>query len=149
MEPAANAARRAAPALAGAVLVVTLGCAPALAQTIVYRCVDPAGAIELRQTPCPAHAHGGEIEVEERFTGWVPPSAPEPPRSEPARASPKAPGAGSRGGTSAKRRHECLEQQRKIDEINRALRRGYAPAEGERLRRERRGLEEHLYHHCG
>lgn len=51
----------------------------------------------------------------------------------------------ARGAADARR---CRKKRQQVEDINARLRRGYRPAQGERLRRKRRALEDDLRHYC-
>jgi hypothetical protein len=136
--------------LVAALLALLTTAAAAPAQTTVHRCTGPDGAVEFRQQACPEA--GEEIVIEDWRTGWVPPSGGEtdertedpPRRDEPARR----PAATGNEAAERRRQEQCWNRQRQLDEVSAKLRRGYAPARGDDLRRKRRSLEDYLRQFC-
>lgn len=121
------------------------------AETRVNRCVGPDGAVEFRQQACPGV--GEEVVIEDRHTGWVPSGGegvdddrarPPPGRDEAAR---KAAGAVTEAA-ERRQREQCWNKQRQLDSVSAKLRRGYAPAQGDDLRRKRRSLEDYVRQFC-
>lgn len=53
-------------------------------------------------------------------------------------------------GAAADRRQQqqCWKTRQRLDEVRAKLRRGYKPAQGERLRRQRRRHEDYLFRYC-
>ncbi len=109
----------------------------------IYRCSLPDGGVEFRQGPCPGD--GGDLlePVPQLFSGrqfvWPRPRKrrlhDEEPLSRPGRRKRK----------SADR---CWKTRQKISRIEWKLRKGYRPAEGERLRQRRREYEAYLNRFC-
>jgi hypothetical protein len=113
--------------------------------TSVYRCVASDGAIEFRQTPCSAGSDGGEIGIDDRKTGWTPPTkAVRGPKRNDARWA-RSPDA---DGSRDKRDEKCFKKRQQLEDINWQLRRGYKPSKGDRLRHRRRADEQYLRRYC-
>jgi hypothetical protein len=136
--------------LVAALLALLAAGTAAAAETRVNRCVGPDGAVEFRQGACPAA--GEEIVIEDWRTGWVPPARAEPDERSgeaPSPASPaRAPTAAGSEAAERRRKEQCWNRERQLDEVSAKLRRGYAPARGDDLRRKRRSLEDYLRQFC-
>jgi hypothetical protein len=120
---------------------------PSAAQTTVYRCTDSDGSVEFRQQPCNTGAAEEALTVEDRQTGWVPPSGSASPDATAKRT--RAPrGTRRASGTDPRQAERCWEKRRQLEEVEAQLRHGYKPARGERLRRRRSGYEEYIGRFC-
>lgn len=133
-------------------LVCLLLAAAAGADTTVYRCVGPDGEPMFSQQACPgtllelaapeAPARAAGLRDSER--AWL--QAREREIRRDGRRAPKA----AADPRQAKRAvHQCQSKRRALDQVNADLRRGYKPAQGERLRRRRQAYEEYLAAFCG
>ncbi|MGB5733297.1 MAG: hypothetical protein WBM40_02490 [Thiohalocapsa sp.] len=119
----------------------------ALAQASVYRCVAPDGSVEFRQRACQA-AHGStQIEIEDNHTGWVPPAAEEPAKSDTKKRTKKRQAA-SPADDKDRYADRCWSKQQQIERINTELRAGYSPQRGVKLRRRRTEYEAFLSRYC-
>ncbi len=136
------------------VLLVTCcrAAGPLQAGVSVYRCTDSAGRVELRQTYCPS-GDQQQLQVEIGNVGWV--------RSKSTAGSGQMTGAkrktGRRTSKSEKseapppdeaRQHRCWKAKNNLERIQRQLRQGYRPAQGEKLRQRRREQEQYLQRFC-
>lgn len=121
------------------------------AEAAIYRCKGNAGVVEFRQTPC-EEGDGGVIDVDIRTTEWIDLNKHQ--TSQPASV-----------GNRKKRKRQsnkpvstevdddrqskaCWRVKSKIEQIEWKLRKGYKPAQGERLRRQRREKEAYLRRFC-
>jgi len=142
--------QQSAPAFAGIILASCLLLSawpqPAFSDgTSVYRCLAPDGAIEFRQTLCSAGADGEEISVDDRKTGWTPPTkAVDGPKRNDARRARDH----DAGDSKDKRDEKCFKKRQQLQDINWQLRRGYKPSKGDSLRHRRRAYEEYLTRYC-
>jgi len=112
----------------------------------VFRCTSPDGAVEFRQAPCRERDSSTRIDIDDSPTGWVPPvpaAGPRPSRS--ARPRFTKPAQVEQDPALADR---CWKKQRQLDAVNRQLRAGYKPVQGERLRRRRRDYEAYIHRFC-
>ena len=139
------------------VSVVLLVCLSLLSpvRAEIYRCVGDSGEPSFTHLPCaqgstlkvpPAAAAGGagsglrpaeqawlaERERERR------PARTARPRAEPAKHRNKA----------RVQAYRCRSKRRSLDEVRARLRRGYKPAQGEKLRNRRRAYEDYLATYC-
>jgi hypothetical protein len=112
----------------------------------VYRCVAPNGSIEFRQYPCHERDSATRIEIDDSRTGWVPPvSADAPASARPKQPRFTKPAIVEQDPALADR---CWKKQRQLNDVNRRLRAGYTPVQGERLRQRRRDYEAYLHRFC-
>jgi hypothetical protein len=132
--------------LVAGLLLLSFG---AQAQSTLYRCRGDQSEPLFSNVPCtgtavlapsaPADAPAGGIRAAEK--AWL--------RSREASRRPasrfKHPPAVARGAADARR---CRKKRQQAGDVSARLRRGYRPAQGERLRRKRRALEDYLRHHC-
>lgn len=111
----------------------------------VYHCTDDAGRVLFSDRPCdgaaqkpvrqPAAPRVGTRQPEMQLPGAPVSGRPAPPRNTALR-------------TAADPELRCAGLGRRLEQVNAQLRRGYAPAEGERLRARRRDLEDRLRGEC-
>jgi hypothetical protein len=120
------------------------------AQTNVYRCTTPAGAVEFRQFPCADGSDEEALVIKDRKTGWTP-ATPE------TGATTKAAGkrrkrtqkSTVKGDSSRARREErCWKKRQLLEEVNWKLRRGYKTGQGVTLRRRRQAYDDYIDHYC-
>jgi len=112
----------------------------------VYRCSDETGGVLFQQIPC---AGGNEIELDVPVTEWV--AAPKPTSKQRSGRSAKngSQAALSRAARARERQQKaCWRAEQRIERIEGTLRRGYSPARGERLRRQRREQQDYLRTFC-
>lgn len=117
---------------------------PLTTMASVYRCPDASGAVLFQQMPC---AEGVELELDVRATEWV--AAPESKsdkRKAPVRKNPRQRTQLAR--ESARQEKACWKARQRIEKIEWALRKGYKPARGERLRQQRREQQDYLRQFC-
>jgi hypothetical protein len=114
------------------------------AGTTVYRCVTPNGDIELRQSRCPDGADEEELSVQDRRTGWIPPSD----ADEGAAVVGKRRNASIDDPARTRRDEQCWKKRQQLDDVNWKLRRGYAPSKGDVLRHKRRSYEDYIDRYC-
>ncbi len=130
-------------------LYLTLFCNAGHAGETVYRCPDAQGHIQFQQHPCSGDA-GEEIYVEAESKIWAPvPNAREIISEGSARQNKPRKKGSTRRGKSSGSDKSCWKAEQKIERIQWKLRKGYKPAEGERMRQQRRELEEYLRRFCG
>jgi hypothetical protein len=121
----------------------------------IFRCQGASGEPEFRQRPCgestmplplPRDAPPATgLRASER--AWLAAREQGPRRDvqKPRRAGRSE----ARDAQSAARRdYQCRRRQRQLEEVRADLRRGYAPARGERLRRRQRAHEDYLSAFC-
>ncbi|MCW8921170.1 MAG: DUF4124 domain-containing protein [Sedimenticola sp.] len=110
----------------------------------VYRCPDASGAVLFQQMPC---AEGVELELDVRATEWIttPESKPDKRKTQ-ARKRPRQKSQLAR--ESARQEKACWKARQRIEKIEWALRKGYKPARGERLRQQRREQQDYLRQFC-
>lgn len=118
---------------------------PQVGSSAVYRCSDEAGGVLFQQIPC---AGGSEVDLDVPVTEWV-----AAPRSDRGRHSVRSAKSGSQAVSRATRAEErqrkaCWRAEQRIERIDGSLRRGYSPARGERLRRQRREQQDYLRTFC-
>ncbi|MCW8907497.1 MAG: DUF4124 domain-containing protein [Sedimenticola sp.] len=131
-----------------AVLITLLSIltSPRVGSGAVYRCTDEAGGIMFQQIPC---ADGSEVHLDVPVTEWV--AAPRSNREKRSGHSGKSgsQAALSRAARAEERQHKaCWRAEQRIERIEGTLRRGYSPAQGERLRRQRREQQDYLRTFC-
>lgn len=120
------------------------------AETLVYRCFTPEGEVEFRQSPCSDDTEEQEIRIEDRKTGW------EPSHTKVERRSKGSTKSSSRKrktdkdsrAAQAKREEKCWKKHQLLDKVNWKLRRGYKPATGVKLRRQRQEYEAYIRQFC-
>jgi len=117
----------------------------------VYRCPQPDGSIAFQQTAC---SQGEMISVETPASGWNGLRADEQarlknrpqPRNESSKSANKA---GAQTDWQGKGESKtCWGKRQQLEKARTKLRRGYKPAEGERLRRQRDAYEDYLRRFC-
>jgi hypothetical protein len=64
-------------------------------------------------------------------------------------AKPKRSQRRSGSGKVAQQEQRCWRKRQQLERVKAKLRRGYKPAQGERLRRSRKQYEEYLFRYCG
>ena len=123
----------------------------------IYRCTGASGEPSFSHRPCaagsvvvpieksaPARSAGG-LRPGER--SWLQAREREKRRLEQHRAPARA-AASTRTGGGDRRAYQCLRNRRALDAVKADLRRGYKPAQGERLRRRRRAHQDYLDAFC-
>jgi hypothetical protein len=120
------------------------------AETNVYRCTSPSGAVEFRQLPCADGSDEQELVIEDRKTGWKPTAAGVGgTRKNSSKQSKRKRNAESKVGASrAGRTEQCWKKQQLLEEVNSKLRRGYKAQQGIKLRRKRRAYEDYISRFC-
>ena len=121
------------------------------ARAEIYRCVGDSGEPSFTHLPCtggstlkvPPAAAGTGAGLRPAEQAWLAERerrrAPGPrPRAKPATGRHKP-------RTQA---YRCRSKRRSLDEVRARLRRGYRPAQGEKLRRRRRAYEDYLATYC-
>jgi hypothetical protein len=120
------------------------------AQTNVYRCTTPAGAVEFRQFPCADGSDEEALVIKDRKTGWTP-ATPETGATTKAAGKPRKRKQKStvKGDSSRARREErCWKKRQLLEEVNWKLRRGYKTGQGVTLRRRRQAYDDYIDHYC-
>ncbi len=117
----------------------------------VYRCPQADGGVLFQQTAC---SQGEVLRIESPAVGWSglrPAEKAQLQKDRPPTAD-KARSAAARGSqTDWQGRGEskaCWGRRQRLEKARAKLRRGYAPAEGERLRRQRDEHEDYLRRFC-
>ena len=104
----------------------------------VFRCVDEAGKVEFRQGRCPSGREQA-LRIETPKIGWIKPrtrpASDENRKSEPVGSTEKEK---RRSAGESKDRLRCWEGRQKLKRIQWQRRKGYDPAAGEAMRREKR-----------
>lgn len=134
-------------ALAAAAIAPAPGMASPGNDARIYRCTAPDGSVEFRQHPCRNADSSERIRIDDRPSGWTPPSAAAhtPGSKKPARSATRhAPGAGRSGRAG----DACWNKRRQLEDVNWQLRRGYTADQGVKLRRRRRQYEDYIRHRC-
>ena len=116
----------------------------------VYRCNDSSGGVTFQDVPCnggslvavkPVQAAPQGIRASEKR--WL--------RQREQQARRKSRTAVQRGTTQRQARQQeqrCWKKEQQLDKVRARLRRGYKPAQGEKLRRQRRSYEDYLSRYC-
>ncbi len=120
----------------------------------IYRCSGESGEVLFSQLPC---ASAGTVLIRE--SSDVPPSAGglraserawlrerEQKRTLPRRQSGKT--ATRSAAAKVKQAYQCRRKRADLEAIGAKMRRGYKPAQGEKLRRRRRAFEDYLAAFC-
>lgn len=120
----------------------------------IYRCTGESGEASFSQLPCAA---AGTIVIPESRESsssvgglraseqaWL--KARERKRSAPRRQTRET--AEKRTAAKARQAYQCRRKQADLDAIGAKMRRGYKPAQGEKLRRRRRAYEDYLAAFC-
>jgi hypothetical protein len=143
--------RHLVPSLVGLMLIASAG-----ATADIYRCRGSAGEVSYSQHPCAAATRiftpttgaasrepGRGVRASE--TEWL-----ESRRESRAQSAAKSrPAAASRDDKrKAKQAYQCQQKARALDAVSAKLRRGYKPAQGEKLRRRRDGYADYLRTFC-
>lgn len=131
------------------VLLLALWPAAAALATDVYRCTGPDGETMFSQGPCGAQSTPtaiGRAATGQAASGlraaeldWLARA-----ERERAKAVDRRPRSGARPAAGKARGHDCERRRMSLQDINARLRRGYKPAQGERLKQRRRVLEEYI-----
>ena len=114
------------------------------ADVLVYRCADGAGNVTFSDRSCSAPG-------ETRFRQMA---APEPgSRVVDMKALPETPAVSTRPRSHVRHSDStnsrwCNNSKDRLERINAELRAGYSPSRGERLRRQRRSLENEIRERC-
>jgi hypothetical protein len=115
----------------------------------VYRCSDPSGVPRFQSGPC---ADGGEaLQLGEPAARWEPLRPGERRLWEQTRRSEmrrRAPATKPRAGPERASQRSCWQKRQRLDAVAAKLRRGYKPAQGERLRRRRDELQGFIARYC-
>ena len=128
--------------------LVLLPAADVVAQTSVYRCTAPDGAVEFRQLPCTDGSDEESLVIKDRKTGWIPAAtgtktkAADKPRKRATKSSPK------KDSSQSRREEQCWKKRQLLEEVNWKLRRGYKAAQGVKLRRRRQTYEDYIGRYC-
>ena len=129
----------------------------ATVESAIYRCEGEHGEPSFRQRPCghdstvaaPATrtATGGVDGLRASEQAWL--EQRERARRRP-RGTERRPRSSQEAAVRAARKqaHRCRKKGRALDEVKARLRRGYKPAQGEKLRRRRRAYEDYLATFC-
>lgn len=118
------------------------------AETSVYQCTTPGGAVEFRQRPCDQDSDERNLIIKDRKTGWVP-SSPQNDSKPKAREQSSKRRSSARGGSDKARREEqCWKKRQLLDEVEWKLKRGYKASQSNKLRRKRRVYEDYLRQFC-
>ncbi len=123
----------------GLILMILIsGAGHSLAATNVFRCVDEAGKVEFRQSQCPSGREQA-LQIETPNIGWI------KPRTKSAADDNKKVKPTGRAGKKdlqsvgePANRLRCWEGRQRLKRIQWQRRKGYDPATGEEMRRERR-----------
>ncbi|MEE4659530.1 MAG: DUF4124 domain-containing protein [Halieaceae bacterium] len=116
----------------------------------VYQCTDSSGGVAFQDVPCsrgslsvlqPVQAAQPGIRASEKR--WLRQREQKPRRK--ARAAPQ-PDTAQRQARQQEQR--CWKKEQQLDKVRARLRRGYKPAQGEKLRRQRRSYEDYLSRYC-
>jgi len=111
----------------------------------IYRCDDPSGQPRFQQIPCEA---GGEaVQLSPPAARWDPlrPGERQLLKGR-ARPADRRKAAKPRDSKAVERR--CWDKRKRLEAVSAKLRRGYKPAQGERLRRQRDNLGEFVRRYC-
>jgi hypothetical protein len=120
----------------------------------VYRCSGESGEVSFSQFPCAAastiviresrepDSFAGGLRASER--AWL--RAREQKRSAPRRQTRET--AEKRAEARVKQAYRCRRKRAELDAVGAKMRRGYKPAQGEKLRRRRRAYEDYLAAFC-
>jgi hypothetical protein len=134
----------------GAILWCAFFIPPAIAD--VFRCQGEAGEVLYTQHPCDAGTRlvaapgvsAVATGVRDSEVAWLK-----------ARQKGKSPGSTARRGKSdgkrqqlARQQYQCQRKRASLSAVNADLRRGYKPAQGEKLRRRRAAYEDYLEAFC-
>jgi hypothetical protein len=121
----------------------------------VYRCTGSDGETMFSQSPCggsgvasvihPAPSAGAASGLRAAELDWL---ARRERERERARAGERRAKPSARAADSNADRRDCERRRMALDDINARLRRGYRPAQGERLKQRRRMLEQYIDRVC-
>lgn len=132
-------------------LLVLLGIPQLAGAARVYRCPQADGSVSFQQMAC---QQGEVLRIEVPATGW---SGARPEKKQKTAATPKPrvasarPAARQGSQTDWQGKGEskaCWGKRQRLEKARAKLRRGYQPAQGERLRRQRDEYEEYLRRFC-
>jgi len=117
---------------------------PAAAGERIFRCTDPDGVIVFSDTPCGRDSRSIDQPAAPKVgTRLVDPADMPRTQSEPAKSRRTV-----TSKSSKDREYNCRKKERRLDDVNAKLRRGYKRSEGERLRRQRVELEDYIDTYC-
>lgn len=116
----------------------------------IYRCQPPGGTPTFQQVPC--SGDGALVELPEPAARWEPLRPGEQSLLDQHEARQqrrqRAPKSSRRQPARAASDRACWEKRRRLDAVAAKLRRGYKPAQGERLRRRRDNLGDFVNRYC-
>jgi len=116
----------------------------------IFQCTDDSGGVTYQDVPCsggslsvlqPVQAAPSGIRATERR--WLRQRAQQARRKT--RAAPQRDTTQPRAAQQDRR---CWKKEQQLDKVRARLRRGYKPAQGENLRRQRRSYEDYLSRYC-
>ena len=112
----------------------------------VYRCLNGDEVVIYRQQPCKQGTQQ-ELQIDVKPLGWVKPKVT---RSKPAR-KPKKKRVSKRRTTHSKdrKKEKCWRAEKRLENLEWRMRRGYKAGQGAKLRRRRREYEDYLREFCG
>lgn len=120
----------------------------------IRKCVRADGAVELRDTPCPPHWRTERLDVSAGSGSLSTIPATRPPagllkRAKRSMRETRAPSPENRAFVEPDEDElRCAEYEKREDEIDRRLRKGYSAGQGNRLRAERRRIRRLLADAC-
>lgn len=118
------------------------------AETKVFRCTGPSGAVEFRQTPCAPAVKEKELSIDPGRTGWVPPKPTGKTEKTRAKRHTRKLQKSEEKTEDPAQKRRCWKKRRQLEAVNRQLRRGYKAAQGGKLRRRRDDHEDYLDRFC-
>lgn len=125
-----------------------LWCLSAAASAAIYRCDgDPP---VFQDSPCGSTAISAAgstpgAGVRDAEQAWLQQRARQRLAGRAAKATGRA--AGRRGDD--RQEQQCWKKRQRLDQVRARLRRGYKPAQGDRLRRQRKAYQDYLFRYCG
>jgi hypothetical protein len=122
--------------------------AAGLAQTEVFRCASPDGTVEFRQHACAPEDAATRVEIEDRRTGWTPPSGDAVSRPDRPAGRERQRSDDRAGANEDRNADRCWSKRQQLERVNNELRAGYTPGRGERLKTRRREYEAYLSRYC-
>ena len=123
---------------------ITVCVTPLSAGETVYRCTDEQGRVLFQQTPCAEKGEVIDIEVDSSI--WSPVTNAKKILAKGVK-KPRKKTRVSRTRSNSQDK-VCWKNKQKLERIHWKLRKGYKPAQGERLRQQRRELEAYKKEFC-
>jgi len=128
--------------------IVLLGICCTAESAQIYQCSAGDGAVSYQDTPCGVSAQAAMRVTQSSSQSGLRPA--EKAWLKQLRKRPKARKKVPKRSTESSQQQgkTCWKKRQQLDEVRARLRRGYKPAQGEKLRRRRKAYEDYLFRYC-